>query len=489
MGAQQSSGAAADASLGELHTASPHESQSTTSTTFFAESDAAECQESPAPDCTQQALEHLAASTSHIQQPDTTVSVQQPHSSQPPVHATRSYLASVYLSARIVASNEDEGLQRAIAAVGWDIAPHASEAIVIFHYCTTANAGFHFEPGQILSRFPAMPDCCRKAIFSNMLGRLRSLLPPSSLLNDGRLLPAQWALPQQRHALREHVETVAAPGTVYIVKPDAGSQGKGIYLTPSPCGRGGISDGPYARPAVVQEYIANPLLLDGLKFDLRLYVLITSVGGLGDEDRPLRAFLYREGMVRFAVQPYQGADLKHRHAHLTNYSLNKNSKGFALSEDSDGGEGSKRTLSAVFASLQASGQLVDVDGLWGRIAELVSRSLVIMQPLLACARGQWAQNPCFQILGFDVLLDEQAQPWLVEINDHPSLRIDHVAYLPPDPSSGRQHHEAIESLSAVDEVRMCTCMCMWCHERVPSACSYARGVERRASRCAPGNGL
>ena len=57
------------------------------------------------------------------------------------------------------------------------------------------------------------------------------------------------------------------------------------------------------------------MLLDGLKFDLRLYVLITSVGGDADGE-PMRAFLCREGMVRFAVEQFNGADLQNIHAHV-----------------------------------------------------------------------------------------------------------------------------------------------------------------------------
>ena len=72
----------------------------------------------------------------------------------------------------------------------------------------------------------------------------------------------------------------------------------------------------------------NPYLLDGLKFDLRLYVLVLSC-------EPLKIFLYEEGLVRFATQPFvpftKASDksaYNNLFMHLTNYAINKESKEF-----------------------------------------------------------------------------------------------------------------------------------------------------------------
>ena len=51
---------------------------------------------------------------------------------------------------------------------------------------------------------------------------------------------------------------------VYIVKPDEGSQGDGIYLITDP------KDYMFNnKNYIVQEYIARPFLLERLKFDFR----------------------------------------------------------------------------------------------------------------------------------------------------------------------------------------------------------------------------
>jgi tubulin polyglutamylase TTLL6/13 len=104
---------------------------------------------------------------------------------------------------------------------------------------------------------------------------------------------------------------------VLIVKPEAGCQGKGIYLTRE------IED-ITEENCVVQHYIGKPLLMEKMKFDLRLYVLV-----LGTD--PLRIFLSTEGLARLSTKFYEEVNddnFEDMMMHLTNYSLNKNSANF-----------------------------------------------------------------------------------------------------------------------------------------------------------------
>ena len=80
---------------------------------------------------------------------------------------------------------------------------------------------------------------------------------------------------------------------------------------------------------VFSRYIAKPYLINQTKFDLRLYVLITSIN-------PLRIHLYDDGLVRFASKPYSSniSTAQDVFTHLTNYSINKKSTSYISNEDS-----------------------------------------------------------------------------------------------------------------------------------------------------------
>jgi len=104
----------------------------------------------------------------------------------------------------------------------------------------------------------------------------------------------------------------------FIVKPEASCQGKGIYLTRE------IDDIDMDDHCVAQEYINKPFLMERMKFDLRLYVLVLGVD-------PLRIYLSREGLARLSTKMYEEVDDKNLDdmtMHLTNYSINKHSSKF-----------------------------------------------------------------------------------------------------------------------------------------------------------------
>ena len=75
-----------------------------------------------------------------------------------------------------------------------------------------------------------------------------------------------------------------------------------------------------AKSYVISRYLDRPLLIGGKKFDLRLYVLVTSF-------RPLRAYISRHGFCRFCTVKYNANinSMDNMFVHLTNVSLQKHS--------------------------------------------------------------------------------------------------------------------------------------------------------------------
>ncbi|KAM7536895.1 hypothetical protein Aperf_G00000081332 [Anoplocephala perfoliata] len=293
----------------------------------------------------------------------------------------------------------------------------------------------------------------------------------------------------------------------YIVKPSSGTQGKGIYLVKTPedyckeqmaINRNKLeianeatlnssiplstdSKGFLPAKEVVQRYEGSPVLIDGYKADLRIYVVLESI-------RPLRIHVYRDGLVRLASQRYQIPDqmnMRNSKMHLTNYSINKfpdkvdprsefNQLGSAWNMQQPTGmkaddlnERESLDSSSMKSKLNwqckrrlqhllQPGKLglginLDSTKFWERVDEIVRNTIFALVPYLRVAYwaecktngmldpsfGKVGEQPqCFQIFGFDLLLVEpQCRPVLLEVNSSPSLRIDCMRPLVRFPST------------------------------------------------------
>lgn len=81
------------------------------------------------------------------------------------------------------------------------------------------------------------------------------------------------------------------------------------------------------------------------------------------------------------------------------------------------------SFSAFFNELKAEG--VDVDFLWAQIYDLVIKTLLSVEKHISGYTKDHFKhlNKCFELFGFDVMIDANLKPWLLEINLNPSLEI------------------------------------------------------------------
>ena len=79
---------------------------------------------------------------------------------------------------------------------------------------------------------------------------------------------------------------------------------------------------------LASKYLDDPHLIYGLKYDLRVYVLVTNFN-------PLKVYIYDDGLVRFATEKYSKdpKTLSKKFVHLTNFSINKKAPNFNKNTD------------------------------------------------------------------------------------------------------------------------------------------------------------
>lgn len=213
--------------------------------------------------------------------------------------------------------------------------------------------------------------------------------------------PASFQLPEERAEL----EAAFPSSPLWISKPGGGARGEGIQVIDR-------MPGPYCGHRIIQKYIQNPMLIDGLKFDLRFYVAVTSLD-------PLMVFVHQNGLVRLATEKYNENldNISNTSAHLTNFSINRHNPLFKATDDmSQDGTGNKWTLNAFWPYLAKQG----LD------AEAIRRSIYdAIASVIIAARETFMQQSnhrlSFEMFGFDVMLDSDANPYVIEVNVTPAL--------------------------------------------------------------------
>ncbi|KAG8437206.1 hypothetical protein GDO86_008050 [Hymenochirus boettgeri] len=272
---------------------------------------------------------------------------------------------------------------------------------------------------QRINHFPGMGEICRKDCLARNMTKMIKCQP-----HEYSFIPRTWIFPAEYTQFQTYIKELKKKRRqkTFIIKPANGAMGHGISLT-----RNGEKLQAQDH-LIVQEYLEKPFLLEGYKFDLRVYILVTSCD-------PLRIFLYNDGLVRMGTEKYHSpseSNLNQLFMHLTNYSVNKHNENFERDETEN--RGSKRSIRWFTEFLHTNDY--DVVKFWTDISDLVVKTLIVAEPHVLhayrmCRPGQnpTSESVCFEVLGFDIILDRKLKPWLLEINRAPSFgtdqKIDH----------------------------------------------------------------
>jgi tubulin polyglutamylase TTLL9 len=148
----------------------------------------------------------------------------------------------------------------------------------------------------------------------------------------------------------------------------------------------------------------NPLLIGGRKFDMRIYSLVTKYN-------PLVIWLYRTGFARFTHARYTNKfnEVYNQYIHLTNVAVQKTCDEY---NKSTGGKWDLRRLK-IFLYSKYHRDIVE--SLFDRIHDIIIKSIKSVKGIIVNDRH------CFELYGYDILINSNMQPILLEINANSSL--------------------------------------------------------------------
>ena len=264
---------------------------------------------------------------------------------------------------------------------------------------------------QRVNHFPNSFELTRKDLMAKNLMKLSRELRKTGQEATVDFFPQTFVLPNDFIRFRQEMK---GKNCVWIAKPVGGSQGMGIVFIQNEqeavkfnntnSAKFSAAETPEDRMRytyVVQRYIANPFLVGGRKFDIRLYALVLSYS-------PLIVYIYRGGFCRFSSQPYTTKSFD-RDVHLTNIAVQTHSEAYNPRHGCKWDTHSLRTYFIHRYGSDATNTLFTaIQG-------------IILNSLLSVLQAVIPDKHCYELYGYDIMIADDLRPWLIEINASPSL--------------------------------------------------------------------
>jgi hypothetical protein len=219
-------------------------------------------------------------------------------------------------------------------------------------------------------------------------------------------LPLTYLIPNSLNDFK----TAYKNSNMWIVKPKNSARGSGVRLLKN------LADLP--KECIVSKYLDNPHLINNKKYDLRIYVLVTSY-------LPLKIYLFKEGLVRFASEEFDKQDKDNIYIHLTNYAVNKKNVNY-MKNNNDDLFGSKWSLSSYKKYFQINKLDNEYTEIFERIKDIITKTIITITEESINILKSISKHPSnlYELYGFDILIDSKYRPWLLEVNVSPSLNCD-----------------------------------------------------------------
>ena len=212
-------------------------------------------------------------------------------------------------------------------------------------------------------------------------------------------------LPEINNILSELSKTMPqyifeGSSNIWIVKPGGLSRGRGVNCIDQL--NDILSNIKPGNQTVIQKYIENPLIIKKKKFDIRQWVVMSDIN-------PLTLYMYDTPYIRFGAEEYNINDFKNVFSQLTGNSIAKHSTQFNKSEiegDMWETEQFREYIKTTYGKDH-----------WPEIQEKIKK--IIIFALESAKHKIFDRKNCFELFGFDIMVDELLNVYLIEINMSP----------------------------------------------------------------------
>ena len=157
---------------------------------------------------------------------------------------------------------------------GFDLLERGDNFNLIWTGYTTIDDILPLNKYKKINHFPNSTNLGRKDLMWNNIFRMKLKFP-----KHFSVAPHTWVLPGQYEEFEEARKLKHMQEKMFIVKPAASSCGRGIRVVQ---GSQKLSN---KEDSIVSIYVDRPLLINDKKFDMRVYVLVSSYN-------PLRIYMY-----------------------------------------------------------------------------------------------------------------------------------------------------------------------------------------------------
>jgi len=235
--------------------------------------------------------------------------------------------------------------------------------------------------------------------------------------------PSTFILPKDKDGfLKEMRSRGESKHNMWIGKPknDYGGTGIRVYKGTDAELLKAVRESDKEPRSLMQHYIADPLLIGGYKFHMRIHLVITNVS-------PLEAYVQENGQCLFATKPYTLANSTLGKSfdppvHVTNMGLN------AKPENKDNyfkkkplvGRGQQIRVNQLVAHLQDNAPSFSKHNLWAQILDIAADTARYIGQGVR-RNGTHVPDRHFELFGMDLMLDKDMKVWMCEVNTDPGL--------------------------------------------------------------------